>query len=75
MMERDDTSKVFKNLKTPIMVIAGLNDALIPIETSRLMPALNPNCTYLEFENVGHMPMLESPIKTAEAINLLIRKR
>jgi len=74
MIERDDSSNLFENLKTPIMVIAGSNDALIPIETSRLMPALNPNCTYLELENVGHMPMLESPIKTAEAINLLIRK-
>jgi pimeloyl-ACP methyl ester carboxylesterase len=38
------------------------------------MHELNPNCYYLELENVGHMPMLESPFKTAEAINQLIRK-
>ena len=75
MIGRDDSSNVFEDLKIPTIVLAGLADALIPIESSRIMPALNPNCTYLELENVGHMPMLESPIKTAEAINLLFLKR
>ena len=74
MTGRDDSSGVFENLKPPIMVVAGCDDALIPIETSRLLSALNPSCTYLELEKVGHMPMLESPIKTAEAINKLIIK-
>ena len=74
MIGREDSSSVFKKLNIPILVIAGSDDALIPIETSRLMAALNPNCTYLEFEKVGHMPMLESPINTAEAINLLVSK-
>ncbi len=74
MIGRDDSSGLFGKLNTPILVIAGSDDALIPIETSRLISVLNPNCTYLELEKVGHMPMLESPIKTAEAINQLIGK-
>jgi len=74
MIGRNDSSSVFENLKIPVMAIAGSEDALIPNEISRTMPALNPNCLYLELDKVGHMPMLESPIKTAEAINLLIRK-
>ncbi len=74
MIGRIDSTSMFGKLNIPIKVVAGSEDALIPIESSRLMSALNPNCTYLELEKVGHMPMLESPIKTAEAINQLIEK-
>jgi len=74
MAERDDSSKVVANLKIPIMVVAGVADVLIPIETSRQMTNLSSTSTYMELEGVGHMPMLEAPIKTAEAINKLINE-
>jgi pimeloyl-ACP methyl ester carboxylesterase len=74
MAGREDSSDVIEKMKIPLMVIAGSDDVLIPIETSRLMSELYPSCTYLELEKVGHMPMLESPNKTAEAINKLISK-
>jgi pimeloyl-ACP methyl ester carboxylesterase len=74
MAGRDDFSNVVVNLKIPIMVVAGAADVLIPIETSRQMANLSTTSTYIEFEGVGHMPMLEAPIKTAEAINKLIRE-
>lgn len=74
MIRRDDSSSLFRKLNIPIMVIAGSDDALIPIESSRLMQVVNPNCAYLELKKVGHMPMLESPVKTAQAINQFIGK-
>ena len=73
MAERSDTSKVLADLKMPVLVIAGTKDALIPIETARQMVELTKNITYLELDGVGHMPMLESPIQTAEAIHKLIQ--
>jgi tRNA nucleotidyltransferase/poly(A) polymerase/alpha-beta hydrolase superfamily lysophospholipase len=73
MAGRNDSSSVIENLKTPLLLIAGTDDALIPIDSCRQMKELSPNCTYLEIEKVGHMPMLESPQKTAEAINELVR--
>jgi len=75
MIARNDSTHVFEKLATRILFVAGSNDVLIPIDSSRLVQELNPNCTYYELDNVGHMPMLESPIQTAEAVNQLIGNR
>lgn len=74
MIDRDDFSNLFGNLKIPTLAIAGMEDALIPLEKSRSIKELNPNCIYQEFDKVGHMPMIESPQRAAEAINLLIQQ-
>jgi len=37
------------------------------------MSRLSKNITYIELEGVGHMPMLESPNQTADAIKKLIQ--
>jgi poly(A) polymerase len=72
MAARQDSTIVLAGLKKPGLVIAGAADVLIPLEISQQMMVLSPDILYYEFEGVGHMPMLESPTRTAEAINLLI---
>jgi poly(A) polymerase len=73
MAERRDTSGVLAGLNAPILVVAGSADVLIPVEISRTISGQSKNITYVELEGVGHMPMLESPVRTAEAITKLIR--
>lgn len=73
MAERDDTTSVLVKLNAPILVLAGNADVLIPVETSRAMAGLSKTINYVELDGVGHMPMLESPARTADAINQLIR--
>ena len=72
MAERKDTTQVLVDSSVPVLVLAGGADALIPVETARSMAGLSKNITYVELEGVGHMPMLEAPARTAEAINQLI---
>ena len=69
MMNRQDTTDLVGSLKIPVMVLAGDKDALISIEESREMTSLLTNCDYHELSGVGHMPMLEDPLTSANAIN------
>ena len=57
----------------PIVVIHGLDDALIPVERARQMKSLVKNGSLVELEGVGHMPMMESPHKTAQALEILYK--
>ena len=72
MTSRQDTTEIMNSLKIPTLVLAGKKDALIPIEESRQMASLLSDSEYRELENAGHMPMIESPEKTAGAINVLM---
>lgn len=73
MAERKDTTQVLADSSVPVLVLAGGADVLIPVETLRSMAGLSKNISYVELEGVGHMPMLEAPARTAEAINRLIQ--
>jgi len=69
MMSRQDTTDLAKSLEIPKLIIAGEQDALIPIAETRLMVSFLIGSEFQEFKNVGHMPMLEAPELSAAAIN------
>ena len=73
MADRSDNSTILAELDVPILVLAGSADLLIPVEIHRQMAELSKNITYIELDGVGHMPMLESPAQTADALNNLVR--
>lgn len=69
---RPDTMAVLNALRCPIMVLAGKNDEIIPIGTSRLMVSDIDDVNFIEVEEAGHMPMLEKPEVVADSIISLI---
>jgi 3-oxoadipate enol-lactonase len=72
MAARPDSSDLLPGLDCPVSILHGLADALIPPERAHEMKAAIPNAHLTELLGVGHMPMLEAPAKTAEALRKLL---
>lgn len=71
MAERDDTSKLLPGLQFPLVLLHGDADELIPIERAREIKQVVPEAHLVELAGVGHMPMLEAPHETAQALDFL----
>ncbi len=72
MAARPDSTDILPGLTCPLSIVHGLADVLIPPERAREMKALRPNASLTELPGVGHMPMLEAPAETAEALKKLL---
>jgi pimeloyl-ACP methyl ester carboxylesterase len=82
MAERPDSTLLLSSLRDgyagqggafhfPIVIIHGDADALIPIDRAREIKAALPQAHLVEIPGAGHMPMMESPEKTAQALKHL----
>lgn len=69
--ERVDSTPLLASLNVPVVLVHGDADALIPIDRAREVKAALPNAHLVELSGAGHMPMMESPQKTAEALKHL----
>ena len=72
MAQRPESLDVLKALTIPTLIIAGVNDKFIPIETARQMAAHLPQPWLEEMSDCGHMPMLEQTHKTAGFLRQLL---
>ena len=68
MMARPDRSFVLIKMKVPVLLINGSEDPTVPQQRRNEMVSLLANATTVTIQNVGHMPMMESP----EDVNLAI---
>ena len=72
MAERPDSTPLLAGFDFPFVLVHGLADALIPIERARSVKAAVPKAHLTEIPDAGHMPMMEYPQKTAEALMALL---
>lgn len=72
MAERADSSMLVAGAQYPVVAIHGVADTLIPVSRARDGKALAENIQLVEIEGAGHVPMMESPQRTADALKLLI---
>ena len=64
-----NNSKVeIRNITTPTLIIHGANDNIIPIRTHEYFLSEIVNSKALIYDGVGHIPMLEAPIRTSKDI-------
>jgi len=75
MAERPDSTSLLTGFNLPLILVHGLVDALIPIERARSVKTAVPGAYLTEIPDTGHMPMMESPQKTAEAFRTLLSSR
>ena len=68
MAERPDFTPLLTGFDLPIVLVHGMADALIPIERARSVKAAVPAAHLTEIPDAGHMPMMEAPQKTADAL-------
>ena len=73
MAARENTEAVLKNMKVPVLLLAGEHDQIIPLAKSQALAAAVPGATLSVIEKVGHMPMLEDPSRTTAAIGEFLR--
>ena len=68
MASRSDRTSVLKEAAFPVLIIAGQQDQLVPIEKSRELFTAVPNAQTVVLENAGHLGMIESPDDVITAI-------
>ena len=71
MAERIDSTPLLASFKFPVVIVHGDADALIPIDRAREVKEALPGAHLVEIAGAGHMPMMESAKKTAEALRHL----
>ena len=73
MAERPDSADTFATFGFPVVIVHGDSDQLIPVERAREMKASLGSAHYAELTGVGHLPMLEKPEATAEALRFFAK--
>ena len=68
MAEREDFTGILPQFSFPIVLIHGDADGLIPIERAKEIKSIMPTAQLIKLKKAGHMPMLEYPKETAEAL-------
>lgn len=71
MAEREDFTSILSQFSFPVVLIHGDADALISIDRAREIKSILPAAQLIKLKKAGHMPMLEFPQETAEALKLL----
>lgn len=74
MAERQDHTHTLRKLRVPVGVVVGEEDALIPRELAREVAAESPLGRLVVVPEAGHLPTLEKPVFTAEALARLVRE-
>jgi 3-oxoadipate enol-lactonase len=72
MADRPDSTDILSSFDFPVVIIHGLEDKLVPIERARDVRAAVKKGSLFEIEAVGHMPMMEAPRVTADALRTLL---
>lgn len=74
MAERDSMCETLSAFEKPFLIIAGDEDKLISLDRVKEMASLMKNPWIEIIPGAGHLPMLENPNETAEALLSLIQK-
>ena len=68
MAERPDRTEMLRRLDRPVLVAAGAEDQIVPLEEARKIADLLQLGTFVEIPDAGHLPMMETPFILSEAI-------
>ncbi|MDR7600777.1 MAG: alpha/beta hydrolase [Armatimonadota bacterium] len=68
MMDRPDSRQLLKQLSVPALVVAGEQDAVVPVESARAMAEALPRARLVVVAGAGHVPSVEAPEATASAL-------
>jgi pimeloyl-ACP methyl ester carboxylesterase len=68
LQRRPDQQTTLRKCKIPALVLCGAHDALCPVKRHEFMAELIPNATLRILDNSGHLPTLEQPAETTQAL-------
>ncbi len=71
-----DNSGLIRTIKTPTLIMWGMEDHLIPVENAYRFKSKITNSILIIYTNTGHLPMEESPeISVKDTISFLKKKK
>lgn len=72
MMHRADSTPMLSTITVPSLVITGAEDAMIPVDESRLMASAILGATLVIIPGAGHLSNLEQPEAFNDAVNTFL---
>jgi len=73
MMERPDSRPLLPEIRVPVLVVAGDEDALIPPDHARSMAEQIPFGRFVLLQRCGHTPSLEVPEEFTREVEAFLR--
>ncbi|MBS0267157.1 MAG: alpha/beta fold hydrolase [Planctomycetes bacterium] len=74
MAARPDSTELLASIHVPALVLAGEKDQIVPLARAQTTASTLPRGTLSVINNVGHMPMLESPGDTTAALRCFLNQ-
>lgn len=71
MAERIDFTRLLETFHFPVVIVHGDRDDLISVDRAREVKNVVPHAYFVELSGVGHLPMMEAPQQTADALRRL----
>jgi pimeloyl-ACP methyl ester carboxylesterase len=68
MKERLDSHDLLEDVRVPAVIVAGAEDVYLKPQTLRETADAIRGAAFVELQGVGHLPMLEAPADTANAL-------
>ena len=68
LQRRRDQQGILRKCKVPTLVLCGTHDVLCPVKRHTFMAELIPYAKLVVLENAGHLPTLEAPAETTQAL-------
>ena len=68
LQRRPDQQTTLRKCRVPALVLCGAHDTLCPVKRHEFMAELIPHATLCVLEHSGHLPTLEQPAETAQAL-------
>ncbi len=72
--DRADSWPTLPTISVPTLVMVGDQDAITPPDLARLMHSKIPGADFAMIRDAGHMPPIEQPRATSEAINAFLTR-
>nr|WP_321253808.1 alpha/beta hydrolase [uncultured Ruegeria sp.] len=68
LQRRPDQQGALRRINVPTLILCGVHDTLTPVRKHAFMAELIPNAELQVIDDVGHVPMLESPQAVTDAL-------
>lgn len=74
VLRRPDQHELLQTIRTPVMVVAGVEDATFPVAETRAMADAIPDSSFVVMQRAAHLAGLECPAETSNMIEAFIRR-
>ncbi|WP_254899034.1 alpha/beta fold hydrolase [Thalassococcus arenae] len=74
LQRRRDQQGTLRKIRVPTLVLCGEHDALCPVKRHVFMAELIPHAELVVIEGAGHLPTLEAPDATTDALRVWLKQ-